>query len=266
MLKSEQIRCGIYDSRISQRNRTRTPERTTIRYELELYHTGSGTSFVDGKAYPVRRGMLLCARPGQVRHSQLPVRSSYLWVEASGDVAWILEQLPVCSYVDDPEVVDRLLQLYDQLRGSLSDALPEPVGTVLRNRYVLELLQVCLQMCRGSDRSPIRARLVREAYRYMDAHYCERCSLGQIAQHIHVSANHLHTVFLHSEGKTPYEYVTEKRIRHAKSMILVGESSLAQIALETGFCSQSHFASVFKKVTGQTPARYRKELFDLTEK
>ena len=97
----------------------------------------------------------------------------------------------------------------------------------------------------------------------MDKHFCQSCTLQEMAQQLHVSANHLHTVFVQSEKITPYEYVLEKRIERAKTLILMGESSMAQIALETGFCSQSHFTAAFKKKTGQTPARYRKNLFDI---
>ena len=95
----------------------------------------------------------------------------------------------------------------------------------------------------------------------MDKHYCESCTLAQIAEAVHLSANHLHRIFVESEGRTPYEYVTEKRIEKAKTLILMGKHSLAQVALETGFCSQSHFTVVFKKSEGQTPAQYRKQLF-----
>lgn len=263
MLSNEQLRCGIYDSQVSQRYKNRTPERVVTRFELELYHSGTGISYIDGQAYPVRRGMLLCARPGQLRYSQLPIRSSYIWILPEGDVAWVLEKLPVCTYIDSPETVELLLRLFTNLHSAMTGQLPEPEHTVTMNSILLELLHSCLTLCWGENRRPMASRMIRDAYRYMDKHFCESCTLEQIATHVHVSANHLHTVFLQSEGMTPYEYITKKRIERAKTLILLGESSLAQIALETGFCSQSHFTAAFKKSTGQTPARYRKQLFDI---
>ena len=261
MLNNDQLRCGIYDSQVSQRYKNRTPERTVTRFELELYHTDSGVSYVDGKAYPVRRGMLLCTRPGQQRYSQLPIRSSYIWVKPEGDVAWVLEQLPLCTYIDSPEAVEQLLGLFTRLHSAAQ--LPEPEGPVVQNRLLLEILEACLKLQRRKGQRQVQSHLIREACRYMDAHYCESCTLGEIAAHVHLSANHLHSIFLRSEGMTPYEYVTRKRIERAKALILEGESTLAQIALETGFCSQSHFAAVFKKSTGQTPAQYRSSLFEM---
>ena len=263
MLNNQQLRCGIYDSTVARRHMNRTPPRTVQHYELELYHNRSGVNFVDGKAYPVHRGMLLCACPGQVRYSQLPIRSSYIWIEPGTDMEPVLEALPLCTYLEDPAAVDRLLQLFTRLQCAILETTPEPEHTVAMNSILLELLHSCLTLSRGENRRPMASRMIREAYAYMDRHFCESCTLEQIATHVHVSANHLHTVFLQSEGMTPYEYITKKRIERAKTLILLGESSLAQIALETGFCSQSHFTAAFKKSTGQTPARYRKQLFDI---
>ena len=261
MLNKEKLRCGIYDSLVSQKYRGVTPVRKVTRYELELYHTDSGVSYVDGEAFPVKRGMLLCARPGQHRHSQLPIRSSYIWVAAEEREAAILEQLPLCTYIEDPESLEALFRAFARLHRCALTSAPEPEGTVEYNLHFLALLQLCLQLTRGSSHQPVRNRLIREAYRYMDTHYCESCTLAQIAESVHISANHLHTVFLDSEGFTPYDYITKKRIEKAKTLILMEDMSMAQIALETGFCSQSHFTAVFKKQTGMTPVRYKKHLF-----
>jgi len=264
MLKKEQLRCGVYDSLVAQMRENRSALRVVTRYELELYHTDSGISYIDGEAHPVRRGMLICARPGQKRYSQLPIRSSYIWIAPESDVAWVLDKIPVCSYIEDEETVEALLRLFPRLHSYTMGVGWSVERTVECNRLFLEILQIYLRQCQGSDKPQLVSHCVREAYRYMDRHYCESCTLSQIAEAVHLSANHLHRVFLESEGCTPYEYVMEKRIEKAKTLILMGEHSLAQVALETGFCSQSHFTAAFKKATGQTPAQYRKQLFSLT--
>lgn len=263
MLNKEQLHCGVYDSLVAQKNKTQSPVRSVTRYELELYHTDSGVSYIDAQAHPVRRGMLVCARPGQRRYSQLPIRSSYIWVTPDSDVAWVLDKIPVCSYIEDEETVEDLLRLFARLHSRTLGAVWSAERTVECNRLLLEILQIYLRQCGEGDKPRAVSHCVREVYRYIDRHYCESCTLSEIAEAVHLSANHLHRVFLESEGCTPYEYVTEKRIEKAKTLILMGEHSLAQVALETGFCSQSHLTAIFKKHTGQTPAQYRKQLFSL---
>lgn len=263
MLNKEQLYCGVYDSLVVHKSKSRSPMRSVTQYELELYHTDSGISYIDGESYPVRRGMLICAKPGQQRYSQLPIRSSYFRVTPESDVAWVLDKLPVCSYLDDEEMVEVLLQLFARLHSYTAGAAWSAQRIVECNRLLLEILQIYLRQCREDDEPRMVSHIIREAYRYMDKHYSESCTLSEIAEAVHLSANHLHKIFGESEGCTPYEYVTEKRIEKAKTLILMGEYSLAQVALETGFCSQSHFTAVFKKSTGQTPAQYRKQLFRL---
>jgi len=59
---------------------------------------------------------------------------------------------------------------------------------------------------------------------------------------------------------TPFAYVLKKRIAHAQRFIMAGDKSMLEIALETGFCSQSHFNKAFRAATGTTPVQYRKQL------
>ncbi len=263
MLTEKELHCGVYDSQKSLGSKGRTEPRTVKRYELELYHTDTGVTYVNGRAYPVRKGMLLCCRPGQERFSQLPTRCSYIWLLSNTEESAILETLPTCTYLENPQIVDKLMCDFTQLHSALIGGNSSQEARVTSNRLFFEILQICLQQSRGAEMRPVTGRLIRAAYDYMDKHFCESCTLGEIAAYVHISANHLHTVFLRSEGFTPYDYVMKKRLERAKTLILVGESSLAQIALETGFCSQSHFSAAFKKSTGQTPAQYRNQLFAL---
>ena len=145
MLKKEQLRCGVYDSLVAQKDKSQSPVRGVTRYELELYHTDSGVSYIDSEAYPVRRGMLICAKPGQQRCSQLPIRSSYFWVMPECDVAWVLDMLPVCIYISDEETIEVLLRLFARLHSCTTGAAWSAERTLECNRLLLEILQICLR-------------------------------------------------------------------------------------------------------------------------
>ncbi|MBA3784476.1 MAG: helix-turn-helix domain-containing protein, partial [Acidobacteria bacterium] len=51
--------------------------------------------------------------------------------------------------------------------------------------------------------------------------------------------------------------VRRLRVENACREMIKSETSLVEIALAAGFSSQSHFSSVFKRMTGMTPAMYR---------
>ena len=173
MLNDKQLRCGIYDSTVARRTVSRTPERIPVRYEIELYHTNTGICYVDGVAYPTRRGMLLCIRPGQKRNSQLPIRSSYIWLTPDPDTETVLRRLPVCTYLEDPEATDALFLLFTRLHSAAVEVMPEEERIVCMNAAFYQILQNILRLCRGGDQSPVAKRLVREAKGYIDDHFCE---------------------------------------------------------------------------------------------
>ena len=129
------------------------------------------------------------------------------------------------------------------------------------NSLFLEILYRILKISKGATEEAEKlqvSRVVKEAYEYINENFGGDCSLQTIAAAVHISPNYLHTIFCEQVGMTPFEYVLEKRMEKAKRLIIAGERSMLEIALETGFCSQSHFNKVFKARCGVTPAQYRK--------
>jgi AraC family transcriptional regulator len=49
------------------------------------------------------------------------------------------------------------------------------------------------------------------------------------------------------------------RIDRASEQLVTGDLPLAEIALAAGFADQSHFSNVFRRRTGMSPSRFRRE-------
>lgn len=269
MLRPQQdIYCGIFDSKVLRRNTVKTANRTVECFEIELFQTDTGTSYINGAKYPARRGMLLFSRPGDVRHSDFPVRCSFIRIFQDGarreGVEELLRSLPACTYLKDEEQIDRMTSLLRQLASCfVGSTLSEEVAVKV-NGIFFEILYRCLRLCRGEreERGELPVNpLARDAYEFINEHYTEDCSLARIAESLNVSPNYLHSVFCRHVGMTPLAYVTQKRIERAKMLIMGGERTMLQIALELGFCSQPHFNKLFKQVVGVTPVEYRKSLW-----
>ena len=69
--------------------------------------------------------------------------------------------------------------------------------------------------------------------------------------------------FREKTGMTLSEYVLEKRLSKAESMLRKGVHPVGEIALELGFSSVSYFCSVFNKKYGMSPLAYRKSAASL---
>jgi AraC family transcriptional regulator len=100
-------------------------------------------------------------------------------------------------------------------------------------------------------------RWLEQARESLHDQYPERLSLTNVAQAVGV-----HPVYLASEFRRCYrttvgEYVRQLRIESACCRLSTSELPLVEIALTTGFSSQSHFSRTFKRLTGMTPAQYR---------
>jgi AraC-like DNA-binding protein len=68
---------------------------------------------------------------------------------------------------------------------------------------------------------------------------------------------HFAKQFKAAMGLRPHEYVLGKRIELAKSLMLNPDVPLVDVAMSSGFQSQSHFTTVFRRLVGETPHRWR---------
>ena len=74
----EIVAIGIYDSRVAVKNKTITRNRKTTMFEIELPMEENGISFINEDRAPITTDMIICAKPGQTRHSKLPFKCYYV--------------------------------------------------------------------------------------------------------------------------------------------------------------------------------------------
>jgi AraC-like DNA-binding protein len=89
------------------------------------------------------------------------------------------------------------------------------------------------------------------------AQYADSTSLGELADATGYSVFHACRVFRAATGTTIHGFRRELRLRHALARILDSADSLTDIAVATGFASQSHLTNLFRARFGITPARAR---------
>jgi AraC family transcriptional regulator len=93
---------------------------------------------------------------------------------------------------------------------------------------------------------------------YVNAHLDDALSLADLAAVAGLSRMHFAGQFRAATGFRPHEYLLYQRIESAKSMLSGTDMPLAQVALSVGFQAQPHFSTVFKRLTGQSPKRWRR--------
>ena len=62
------------------------------------------------------------------------------------------------------------------------------------------------------------------------------------------------------------EYATQVKIERARILLISPEAKVYQVAEKLGYSDAEYFSKVFKRVTGKTPAQYRKNFFGAAPK
>ncbi len=93
---------------------------------------------------------------------------------------------------------------------------------------------------------------------YMKTNFGYKITLEDLAEHFHLSREHISRYFKKYTGKTVSRFLLEVRIERAKSKLGTTLIPVSDIAEYCGYSSMSNFQKSFKKVTGQTPSEYRR--------
>lgn len=91
----------------------------------------------------------------------------------------------------------------------------------------------------------------------------EDISLEKVADRVGMSYSYFSRTFKLSMGISPNTYIVARRIERAKELLGSSNSSIADIALQVGFASQSHFTTMFRRLTGMTPKIFRRSSLTL---
>lgn len=83
-------------------------------------------------------------------------------------------------------------------------------------------------------------------------------SLSELALQAAVSPAHFSRAFKKYTGMTLTDYALARRVIMAKEHLLRSDDTMASVADACGFESLPHFYRQFKKITGTTPAAYRR--------
>ncbi len=88
-------------------------------------------------------------------------------------------------------------------------------------------------------------------------HFLERRQVGDYAELLAVSANHLNKVVKAVTGKTASDSISEMLVQEAKSLLRYTDNSISEIAYKLDFSDPASFNRFFKGGTGETPLTWK---------
>lgn len=108
------------------------------------------------------------------------------------------------------------------------------------------------------DKTISENKIIKHALNYIHSNIEKKITLEKVANHVHISSNYLCYLFKESTGFKFCEYINICRTNAAKDLLDNTSYPLEMISFKSGFNSQSHFCTTFKKYLGVSPNGFRK--------
>lgn len=230
-----------------------TALRTVSEYEIEIFSESGGAVISNGVEYSISKGDILIAVPGDKRQSK-PHYECYSVKFLCDDfelASKINEIAGVNHFEDYPSLISQVKEIYSLCGGInkelVIDAKIRTVIATLYENFTKYRLVNHIHRVSGEN-----------AKRFISDNFDKKITLSDIASHSGLSSSHLHKVFKELYGISPNDFLIMKRIAFAKSLLLNNLISIDEVAVKCGFSSRAYFDVTFKKITGITPANFRK--------
>ncbi len=243
------------------------PARVISSYELIFVHSGVLRLAEDAVTFTVRAGETLILWPGRAHRGleTYPENLSFYWLH------FFLEAtLPDSSEssaralgVSQHSRVNRPDHLTNLFRRFLDDQETLKTESSAADLLVLLMLHE-ISRTQISEHSPettaenAAARLAGRAHTLIRTQFHTPLSTSLLARKLHSNPDYLGRVFHRHYGCTPTEALHQRRLKHARKLLLESDRTVEAIALKCGYRDIGYFRRVFKRSEGLTPYAFRK--------
>ena len=253
------VAVGVFNAQITPK-RYITENRKTTMFEIELPILDGGTSYINNEHRRITCNTVICAKPGQLRHTKLPYRCYYIhMIISSGQLFDVLQELPDFMEITNVGYVKGLFErLYTLYNTGLTDDELMVQSLILELTYFLKKNSLSIKTQSGMKTG--NRKVIEDTLEYIRENLTTELDLAFLANRVSFSKIYFHKLFKASTGLTIHQYIEEQRIKKSINLMISTDMTLSQVAYECGFSSQSYFCYAFKRNTGLTPRAYTKEV------
>ena len=100
---------------------------------------------------------------------------------------------------------------------------------------------------------------LRRVVDFVEARLDTPLTVSEIAVELELSPAYFSREFKKSIGRSPHQYIVDRRLERARHLLQTSQQNLSSIAYSCGFSSHSHMTELFRKRLGTTPGRLREQ-------
>lgn len=104
---------------------------------------------------------------------------------------------------------------------------------------------------------PITHPEVRKIVQYITENYSQDITVKSMAHYVMMGENYVSALFRKKTGLTLIHYLHKVRVERAKEYLLHTDLPVHEIGHQVGFVNDNYFIKIFKRLTQQTPSKYR---------
>ena len=225
------------------------PMHTHKNYEIMLYLDGKGYMRTELGNIPFETGTIVIVPPN-IKHGSTS-GNGFRNISIEGDFEAYFHSDTVKSFEDNETQEGKMLaeMIYENRYGN--------------DTYLVSLCTayVCFLMQRFEMDSAMQSGVERIIAEISQNAFDPQIDLALVLSKSGYSEDYIRSCFKKITGKTPNEFLTDIRIKHACFLIDIYKNtlSLSEISERCGYLDYIYFSKRFKSVMGMSPREYRKQ-------
>ena len=224
---------------------------------------GRGVQILNGKEIEFFAGDLFILSPADFHQNILPLGESYDYFGVKFHYELLdtrlcelceLDRFPVHIHLSKT-TEEKLRPVFEMLVEECSGIARSASDTLCRALVETVFVLAIRELPRLGDTSP--SAFVNRALGYLHSNFHEQITVADAAAYVGYTPNYFNSLFKANFGTTFAAYLRDMRLTYAKNLLLSGDISLTEIAIEAGFGSLSYFSRVFSGEYGISPKQFR---------
>ncbi|MCI9331332.1 MAG: AraC family transcriptional regulator [Oscillibacter sp.] len=237
--------------------------------ELLLVYRGFGSYAIRNHSFPIQEGDILFYNQDE-SHEVRSISNTEIGTYCFAFFGLKFEALPANHIIPGNSHPVRssgtqfefLHQLCERAYQSLDT---DVAGKALAQSLALSFLLIARELDEASFIHPSSEDDIKMAdriRRYLDIHYTEQIVLSDVAAAFGCSESYISHVFKRCIGYSPIQYVIRRRIGLAQTYLTTTDYTATHIATLVGYDNTNYFNTIFTKIVGISPMRYKKQYLE----
>lgn len=219
-----------------------------LQYQL---NTAESLHTVNGRGYTVNKDSLLFVNKNDTHNT--------VHYGATENISVLFtSKTNISSFVLNCENKPKIKNLFYKLLAHKNLRKPENYFYCMSLLYEIFYL-IEYNKNNTNNSSSVKSKL-NPAFMYIEEHYLDpNITNIMLSKMVNLSERHFVALFKNSYGTTPNKYIVNKKINHSIKLLTDDKYTISQIAEACGFENVYYFSTVFKKIIGLSPDKYRKK-------